>query len=280
MRNGLGVVLAGWAATMAAPAAAQSCPADPALAMLVSASDQIVVGRIEISPDLPARFGRKPFSYLDLPVTVTRTLRGDGRTRITVRFYPDEAPYHPSNAAVLASGTTPSLFFLVHAEGGVYFAGTSPAALQSANAADAAIVEIARQNAVLKHWRADPLLPHYREVQDLIARLGTVRGDAQQHIFDRLVGLGKDAVPAIVAQMDDRRALLDDRMTLKNSAPDSFEATRQYGPERVVDALSAILNQIIGESFVAIENGGSDADRDADVAGWRIYAAGIGCPRQ
>jgi hypothetical protein len=122
--------------------------------------------------------------------------------------------------------------------------------------------------------------PRYREVHDLIARLGTVRGAAQQRVFDRLVSLGKTAVPAIIAQMDDRRPLLDEAMTLKNESPDAFEAIRQYGPERVVDALSAILNQITGEDFGSIENGGSDSDRATVVAGWRAYAARIGCSPQ
>ncbi len=104
-----------------------------------------------------------------------------------------------------------------------------------------------------------------------------MRGRAQQALFDRVIALGDSAVPAIVAQMDDRRRLLDQQITLKNTAGDAFEPQRFYGPEQVVDALDAILNQITGESFGSIENGGSNRERTSAVAGWRVYAATRRC---
>jgi hypothetical protein len=58
---------------------------------------------------------------------------------------------------------------------------------------------------------------------------------------------------------------------LENKFPGAFEGTRHHNPERAVDALAAILNQITGESFGDIDNGGSDRERQATVAGWRIF---------
>ena len=54
--------------------------------------------------------------------------------------------------------------------------------------------------------------------------------------------LGKGAVPAIIAQMDDRLSLAFREIALQNHIPDAGESLRRYGPELVVDALDAILN--------------------------------------
>ena len=105
----------------------------------------------------------------------------------------------------------------------------------------------------------------------------SVDGDQQQHVFDQLEALGYVAVPAIIAQMDDRRHLRTQAISLVNHAPDAFEGMRHYGPEQVGDGLDAVLNQITGESFGSIVNGGSSRQRDAVVAGWRVYAADLAC---
>jgi hypothetical protein len=70
--------------------------------------------------------------------------------------------------------------------------------------------------------------------------------------------------------MDDRRALPIQHITLENG-PGAFEATRHYGPQKVVDALDAILGQLSGQTFGNIVNGGSDSERQAAIDGWRIY---------
>ena len=71
--------------------------------------------------------------------------------------------------------------------------------------------------------------------------------------------------------MDDRRALTNPTISLVNHSPDAFEGIRHYGPKVMVDALVAVLNQVTGESFGFIYNGGTTQERDAAVRGWRIY---------
>jgi hypothetical protein len=93
----------------------------------------------------------------------------------------------------------------------------------------------------------------------------------EQRAFADLESLGCSAVPAIIEQMDDRRKLPDPRISLRNNSPDAFEAMRHYGPEKVVDALAAILNQITGQDFGSIYNGTTDAERDKTVRGWRDF---------
>jgi hypothetical protein len=57
----------------------------------------------------------------------------------------------------------------------------------------------------------------------------------------------------------------------RNKSPQAFEGLRHYGPEKVVDALAAILNQITGQDFGFIYNGTTDAERDKTVRGWRDF---------
>jgi len=58
---------------------------------------------------------------------------------------------------------------------------------------------------------------------------------------------------------------------LRNKALGSFEGARQYGPTVVVEAVSAILNQLLGESFGFIYNGASQRERQREINGWRVF---------
>ena len=94
---------------------------------------------------------------------------------------------------------------------------------------------------------------------------------SEQKAFSDLERLGCPAVPAIIGRMDDRRVLADPRISLRNKSPQAFEAVRQYGPTEVVDALAAILNQLTGQDFGSIYNGGTDDERTKTVHGWRKF---------
>lgn len=220
--------------------------------------------------------------YLEIPTNVDEALKGGRTDPPTVRFHPLEASYRPSNGAVLRLAGAPAVLFLTRVDEGpvgLYFAGYSPESLKAAteSTVDAVRAEIARQQDILRSWRPDTTAPLFSEVHDLIASLARVDGEDQQRVFDRLEALGNEAVPAIIAQMDDRRALQTPAMSLANPSPDAFEGVRHHSPKQVVDGLDAVLNQITGQSFGSIVNGGSDLERSATVAGWRIYAADLGC---
>jgi hypothetical protein len=139
----------------------------------------------------------------------------------------------------------------------------------------------ARRAEMIVNGQADTGAAYFAEVRAIIEeivalapasrderRSGATR---QQRLFDRLVALGPGAVPAIIEQMDDDRALPNPAISLVNHAPDAFETVRQYAPKVVVDALAAVLNQLTGENFGFIYNGATAAERDASVRGWRLY---------
>ena len=89
--------------------------------------------------------------------------------------------------------------------------------------------------------------------------------------FLEMEALGCPAVPAIIQHMDDRRKLPIAHFVLQNHSPGAFEATRQYNPDLMVDALAAILNQLTGRSFHFIYNCGSEQERTAEVKAWKKY---------
>ena len=89
--------------------------------------------------------------------------------------------------------------------------------------------------------------------------------------YIELEKMGFDAVPGMICQMDDRRELAQKHISLENKNPKAWEAYRHYSPKVVVDVLEAILNQITGQSFGFIENGGTEEERANTVRGWRTY---------
>jgi hypothetical protein len=101
----------------------------------------------------------------------------------------------------------------------------------------------------------------------------TTRRNTEQKAFADLEALGCPAVPAIIRLMDDRRNLPDRQISLRNKSPEAFEGTRHYGPEEVVDALAAILNQVTGQDFGFIFNGAMAEERSKAVKGWREFLA-------
>jgi hypothetical protein len=276
-----------WAciATLAAcPAVAArgACPASPELARLVAASSSIVEARLGLSRETLAKAVEHP-AYLAAPLADGASLKGP--LPDAVEIYPKDEPYLPPSAALRAAVDRRALLFLIQAgsPSKFYFTAYSPKALAPATdqAKTDVRAEIARQAAMLRAVPAPAA--HDAEVRRLVSELGGLRGRPsagarQRAIFARLEALGPAGVPAIVAHMDDRRALAEPAISLTNHAVDAFEGVRHYGPEQIVDALDAILNQTTGQPFGDISNGGTEAQRRETVKGWRVYAVDLGCP--
>ena len=108
-----------------------------------------------------------------------------------------------------------------------------------------------------------------KQVSVLIGKIGN--SSTEQQAFADLEALGCQAVPSIIEHMDDRRKLPDPRISLRNKSPQAFKGLRHYGPQKVVDALAAILNQITGQDFGFIYNGATDTERTKTVRGWRDF---------
>ena len=132
-----------------------------------------------------------------------------------------------------------------------------------------AILFLSYSSACSTSYGKEPAPTVDQRVAALIGRM--MNSATERKAFSDLEALGCPAVPAIIAQMDDRRSLPDKRISLRNKSSDAFEAFRYYGPGQVVDALAAILNQETGQDFGFIYNGGTEAERDNAVRGWRRF---------
>lgn len=252
---------------------------DTALWRLVAQSDVIAIGVIEAPPEpLPAR------AYVELSLNDAQLLKGDVRPFATIRWYSEPQDHAPSIEQIRAAVGESSLVFSLRNEGRFFFAGYTSAALRLADARSVVDVraEVARQDDVVANWRSNPGVPHYSEVQAILERVAALpaptqreeqrhRSVEQQQLFDALIAMGPAAVPAIIEQMDDERSLASSQISLVNHAPDAFEGVRHYRPSVMVEALAAILNQLTGESFGFIYNGGTALEREASVRGWRVY---------
>lgn len=248
---------------------------------MIAWSDAIIVATLRI-PAEQLRTAMKGGShrYIDIPLSDVRLLKGTGPTiGLTLAHYSKDIAGSPNTATLMRRDAKPSLLFLVSANEGpkkLYFSRSSEA-LQNASDArlKAARTELRRQQ-LIQQLPVNPTLPHAKLVHRLLAGLHRARRARQDAIFRQLEALGRAGVPAIIAQMDDRRPLATTAISLRNNFPNAFEGIRHYRPERVVDALDAILNQLTGEG-ASIVNGGSDAQRSNAVAAWHVYSADLKC---
>ncbi len=255
-------------------------PAGPDLMRTVAQSDVVAEGSIALTPEqLTALRGKA--EWTDVPFAVTRTLKGQVAGTAMIRFYPatEYAPALPD--LELAAGHRVVVYLHRLSEAGppgLYFAA-GEGSLRPASEGLMANAEIGRQNAILKAWAPDTGLPLYDEVKALLDKLAAIpptdahAAENQTVVLTFLHAMGPQAVPAIVAQMDDRRPLAAQSVTVQ---AEGDRGARVYKPKAIVDALDAELNQITGE-FGTIYNGGSDTERDSAVRAWRVYAHDQAC---
>jgi len=72
----------------------------------------------------------------------------------------------------------------------------------------------------------------------------------------------------MIGSLGDSRMLAERSISLTNRESQTFEERRQYVPVTVHDALSAILNQVTGESFVFVYNGATPQERNENRNKW------------
>jgi hypothetical protein len=125
----------------------------------------------------------------------------------------------------------------------------------------------------LNGYCQDSPLKVEKRVRVLINKM--VKSSTEHKAFLELESLGCPAVPAIIQQMDDRRALPDKSISLIDKSPQARESYRHYRVERVVDALDRILNQLTGKSFGYVDTDKDEAAQNAArakvVRGWRDW---------
>lgn len=210
--------------------------------------------------------------YITINATIREVLKGASlESNVAIEHYTNSSDYGVSNEHLENFSEVPVIAFLQESEEKYFFINSGNEGLISSTPERRRELqsEISRQIYILENWSPNPSVPHYRKVLSLIEQIETNKNKSAA--FRQLESLGAEAVPAMIAQMDNRSPIPNTTLALKNLASDAFEGYRQYGPETVVDAIAAILNQITGESFGFIYNGGSEDERRHTVNAWRIY---------
>lgn len=113
----------------------------------------------------------------------------------------------------------------------------------------------------------DPMGARVASLVDGIAKTE----NSQERALRELERMGDPAVPYLVSHLDDMRPVASQKIMLMNKSDQSFEAFRHYKPQAVHDIVSAVLNQITGESFEAVYNGGSDLQRQKNIREWTAW---------
>ncbi len=248
---------------------------------LVAKSYLIVEGKI----DVPVAAVQKAeqsgeHEYVKVTVAVGRALKGSPDSPPSgFRYYTDAEYYGGvSRQTILAMNGQPVILFLQKAEGKWYLAANASETMQSASEALATRIreETALQEKLIQesdHYAGANVLPKESEVQSLIELMVDKRinpGGAQA-VYEALIGLGKEAIPAMVKYMDDRRKLTIPKITLEPWWPDAEEGLIHYGPETVTDVIWVALMVLTDESLTSIYNGGTELERQQAVRIWKIY---------
>jgi hypothetical protein len=265
-----------WLLCFGVPASAET--AGEELWKLVAQSHLIVVGVPTVPIDqieTAQRAGKH--DYVDIVVRVNKSLKGDERAEaIAIRYYSEPRSYSPSLRTLTELNGKGCVLFVIKSdeEGvqGFYFAGNTPKAIETASSQFIVQVgdEVLAQKQITNHFGQifrPENEPSCGKVRPLIEAM--LSRHTEEKAFAELEAMGKDAVPAMIMFMDDRRKLPIQHIALRNDG--GFEAFRQYAPQVVVDALAALLNQTTGEIFGFIFNGASERERKEGVDAWRIY---------
>ena len=246
---------------------------------MIVRSNLIVIGTI--SPpieQIEANQRSNKHDYVPVPVSVIECLKGSAcPTSLVLRYYTQQDNDRPKLKELIATKGLRVILFLVQGDDAddhkFYFDGASALRGLSPELSLAIEKEIALQTEVPAFLRAhfDPEKDaSFARVKFLIDET-TTTSERQKKAFSELEKMGQLAVPSMIMLMDDQRHLAERAISLANNFPNAFEGIRHYSPVVVTDAMVAILNQITGENFGSVHNGGSDAARRAAVDGWRTY---------
>ena len=252
-----------------------------ALWLDVAKSRFIVAGTFQVDTNKLKEIIETESGYLNFTLSIDSVLKGELQTKelnIAKYIFSKKDKSHRSNdsSLFLLNGKKTIDFFIESPASteSLFMLGNIDNSLTSKTEDTIKVItnEVKQQQEITDDKTFFSICPNDKNsarVKKLIADMhnGAKANDA----YIELEKMGFDAVPSMICQMDDRRELAQKHISLENKNPKAWEAYRHYSPKVVVDVLEAILNQITGQSFGFIENGGTEEERANTVRGWRTY---------
>lgn len=252
-----------------------------ALWLDVAKSRFIVAGTFQVDTNKLKEIIETESGYLNFTLSIDSVLKGELQTKelnIAKYIFSKKDKSHRSNdSSLFALNGKKTIVFFIESPAStesLFILGNIDNSLTSKTEDTIKVItnEVKQQQEITDDKTFFSICPNDKNsarVKRLIADMhnGAKANDA----YIELEKMGFDAVPGMICQMDDRRELAQKHISLENKNPKFWEAYRHYSPKVVVDVLEAILNQITGQSFGFIENGGTEEERANTVRGWRTY---------
>ncbi|OWV21542.1 hypothetical protein B7982_10535 [Fibrobacter sp. UWB2] len=252
-----------------------------ALWLDVAKSRFIVAGTFQVDTNKLKEIIETESGYLNFTLSIDSVLKGELQTKelnIAKYIFSKKDKSHRSNdSSLFLLNGKKTIDFLIESPAStesLFMLGNIDNSLTSKTEDTIKVItnEVKQQQEITDDKTFFSICPNDKNsarVKRLIADMhnGAKANDA----YIELEKMGFDAVPSMICQMDDRRELAQKHISLENKNPKAWEAYRHYSPKVVVDVLEAILNQITGQSFGFIENGGTEEERANTVRGWRTY---------
>ena len=248
-----------------------------ALWLDVAKSQFIIAGTFQVDTIKLKEIIKTESDYLEFILSIDSVLKGDLQSKeLSFTKYIEKPLSSNDSNLFLLNGKKSIDFFIENpaGDGPLFMLGNMGNSLISKTEDTIKVItnEVKRQQEITDDKTFFSICPNDKNsarVKELIADMhnGAKANDA----YIELEKMGFDAVPSMICQMDDRRELAQKHISLENKNPKAWEAYRHYSPKVVVDVLEAILNQITGQSFGFIENGGTEEERANTVRGWRTY---------
>lgn len=243
----------------------------------VARAGLIVVGDISVVAETAASGASDPYhdGYKALHVNVEQTIKGKPQRSVRVLWYSSGDGARVTRDRIMAfKGKKAVLFLSQDAKGRCFLSEDAKTSLAPpvSEFVDRICREVRAQSEAIKtitrHFptQTDEM---YLKVKGFVD--ATTSRETQAAAIRGLTALGFDAVPAMIALMDDPRRLPKREIVLQNHSSGRFEDVRRYSPEIVTDAMAAILNHVTGEDFGSIYNGATERERREAVDGWRVY---------
>ena len=246
---------------------------------LVASSHLIAEGEIAVPVDGIRAAGKTgDHVYLPVAVAVHEIYKGSLEDNdLTFRYYTATEQYGGlSREALIALDKKDVILFLQSSGKTHYLAAYSPQTVQAVHADLFSEIrrevelqdQLIRESDLYFDTHDLPLESKVTLLVEMMVNRETHPGEAQA-IYNTLIGLGVEAVPALIKHMDDRRRLTIRKITLDPMG--GFEGLIHYGPDVVTDVMSVVLTRITGQDLTQIYNGGTELQRQSAVRIWKVY---------